>query len=186
MENCSIQKIKEIPITTFISLLLIIIYFLYSSNIISHVPCDNNLASNIMSSFVHTDPTHLIYNLYAILALSRVETILGSKQFLYLIIFLTIMNSVFETLLKKIIPETPCSIGFSGVLFGILFWEIISNNGMDIFILSSVIPLVLIPSVMDKKSSFSSHFIGMVTGTISGYIYYKMTNGYIDKSKTPL
>ena len=175
MENCSVQKIKEIPITT---------YFHYSSNIISYIPCDNNLASNILSNFVHTDPTHLIYNLYAILALSRVETILGSKQFLYLIIFLTLMNSIFETLLKKIVPKIPCSIGFSGVLFGILFWEIISNNGMDIFILSSVIPLVLIPSIMDKKTSFSSHFIGMITGTISGFIYYKMINGHIDKENS--
>jgi membrane associated rhomboid family serine protease len=183
MENCSVQKIKEIPVSTSIAALLITIYFSYSFGSMTYIPCNNDVFSNFLCSFIHIDATHLIYNLYAVFALSRVEMILGSRQFLNLIFFILIMNSIFETILKHFIHSINCSIGFSGVLFGILFWEIISNNGLDIFILSSIIPLILIPSFLDKNTSLSSHFIGLLTGTISGYIYYKMFVGHVDVPK---
>lgn len=65
------------------------------------------------------DYYHLSSNLLGLYAISRIEYRIGLKKFILLIVFLLIFNSIIEMALYKTVPTTKCSVGFSGVLFGI-------------------------------------------------------------------
>ena len=124
-------KVKIVPISSFIAVSIITIFSLYLTNVIKTIPCGDTVLSSFYSNFLHIEPAHLIGNLTALYALSRVERAIGSKQFIALIIFLLVFNSIVESIIHKRYPNIPCSIGFSGVLFGIMSWEMITNNKFD-------------------------------------------------------
>ena len=117
------KNFKEHPICSFISVLIILIFSLYATNAIKIVPCEKDMLSIFMSQFVHTDFFHLASNLYGIYSLSRVEHKYGPKKFFSLIFFLLLLNTIAEAILHKLI-KSPCSIGFSGILYGVLTFEI--------------------------------------------------------------
>lgn len=167
------NSLKNNPISAFIATVVIVIFSLYTTNAIKTIPCDKNMVDNFKSTFVHVDRLHLMSNLYALYALSRVERELGTKKFLILIIFLVCINTIIETSLHKITNKIPCSIGFSGILFGIMAYEIITQRGIDPYILSSILIMVITPSLKSSKVSFSGHLIGTVSGVISALIYSK-------------
>ena len=121
------KNFKEYPICSFISVLIIIIFSLYLTNAIKTIPCDKDMKSIFISQFIHTDFLHLLSNLYGIYSLSKVEYKYGPKKFFGLLIFLLIFNTIFEGILHKII-KTPCSIGFSGVLYGVLTFDMIYGD----------------------------------------------------------
>jgi membrane associated rhomboid family serine protease len=110
-------------------------------------------------------------NLYAIYAISRVERKLGTKKFIYLTIFILIINTILETIAKSLKPSLPCSIGFSGVLFGIMTYELVSEKDLDIYILSSIAIMLAAPSMKNNNVSLISHAIGAFTGIIGGLLY---------------
>lgn len=69
----------------------------------------------------------------------------------------------------------PCSIGFSGILFGLFTWELVSKKKFDVEILIAMIIMVVGPSLRSKKVSLSGHAIGAVSGIIAG-ISWKYIN----------
>ena len=73
-----------------------------------------------MSNFVHVDAAHLISNLYALYAISRVEEKMGFKPFIWLIVFLLSFNTLVHYMLRSVFKDMKCSIGFSGILFGLI------------------------------------------------------------------
>jgi membrane associated rhomboid family serine protease len=162
------------PITSFLSVSIVIIFSLYFTNTIKSVPCETDLGSIFISNFIHTDFLHICSNLYGLYSLSRVEQRIGSKKFFILIIYLLIINTVFETILHKLI-KTPCSIGFSGVLYGVLTFELFSNlKSIDITLVSAVVLNIIISKISSKNSSLSGHLIGALTGVIGGLLYYNL------------
>jgi membrane associated rhomboid family serine protease len=162
---------KNVPVSIFISVFIIVIFSLYSTSVIKIIPCNKNMIPAFCSNFVHIEPEHLILNLYALYSLSRVEIMIGSKQFAILIIFLLFVNTLFESILHKLYPSLQCSIGFSGILFGIMTWELITNKGFDLYIATSIIAMVLIPSITNKKASLEGHIIGAISGIIGGFVW---------------
>lgn len=157
-------------VSTFLGISIIIIFLLYWVNLIKTIPCNNDLTSAIKSHFIHTDPFHIVSNLYALYAISRVEQKMSSKKFILLILFIVLVSSVLEVVVHKIIPSIPCSIGFSGVLFGLMTWELVTEKTIDIYLLSSIVMLVYASS-RGKNISLSGHAIGAFTGSLAGLMY---------------
>ena len=126
------KNIHDVPVSVFISVCIIIIFLLYITSILKSIPCNNDVISIFISNFVHTNFLHLFSNLYAIYALSRVEQAIGGKQFIILVVFLLVLNTLLETLVNRKL-NIPCSIGFSGVLYGIMTWELVTQKHLDFF-----------------------------------------------------
>lgn len=167
------KNIQDIPVTAFIAISLIIVFSLYLTSAIKTLPCDRDMISNFFGNFVHTDPYHIMANLYALYALSRVEQQLGTKKFFSLIAFLLFFNTLFETSLHYIKKDLPCSIGFSGILFGIMTLEIVLNKGIDFYIVTSISAIVLLPSIQNPNVSLTAHIIGSISGIIAALLYSK-------------
>ena len=170
MEN---NLLKNIPISLSLAIVNIIIFSLYLTTAFKHIPCNKDAISIFWCNFIHIEPSHLMANLYALYALSRVERDIGSKKFTALIIFLLIFNSIMETIMHKIFPTIPYAIGFSGVLFGIMTWEIVSKQKLDMVLVSSIAAMVIIPSMKNSNTSFMGHSIGAISGIIGGLLWKK-------------
>ena len=166
-----LNQYKNVPVSAFFSVVIIIIFLLYFTTIFKTIPCGNTVLEQFYSNFIHTDIYHISANLYALYALSRVERKMGTKKFLYLIIFLLAFNTLLEILAKKLKPELQCSIGFSGVLYGVMTWELVTEKDLDIYILSSIIIMTVLPSLKSKNISLLSHGIGAFSGVISALVY---------------
>jgi membrane associated rhomboid family serine protease len=172
--DISVPKISDIPVSTFVGISIIIIFCLYTVNILKYIPCGKDFVSVFSANFIHIESYHFMSNLYALYALSRVEKELGAKKFFTLLIFLLIFNTIIEVVIHKLIPTIPCSIGLSGVLFGIMTYEIISKNELDFFIITSIIATVAMPSIMSRRVSLLAHSIGAFSGIIGGLLYKKI------------
>lgn len=168
------KDIKNVPVSLMLAVTIIVVFSLYFTTAIKTVPCGNDVMSSFMANFVHIDPQHLIVNLYALYALSRVEERIGSKQFFALIIFSLIFNTIVESAIHRW-RDTPCTIGFSGVLFGLLTWELVTTRELDLYLLAAVAAMVIVPSMVDRKVSLIGHAVGAVSGIISGLIWVKLS-----------
>ena len=161
-------------ITNFIIIILFIIFSLYRTLFLTSLPCKKNLLSVFLSNFVHIDFYHLIANLFVLYSLIRIELEIGFKKFFFLITFLTLFNTILELFYFKLYPTSKCSIGFSGVIFGLLTWELVKNKKLDFTLLAYIIMIVIAPSVNNPQVSLSGHAIGAFSGIISGILYNKI------------
>jgi hypothetical protein len=130
---------REVPVSAFLAVSIIIVFSLYTTSAINEIPCGKTVMSSFMSAFVHTKPYHMAANLYALYALTRVEQEIGPKKFFGLILFILALNVIMEAGMHKLNPELPCSIGFSGVLFGVTAWDMVRTKKLDFFLITSLI-----------------------------------------------
>jgi membrane associated rhomboid family serine protease len=168
---------KDVPISVFISLSIIIIFLLFNAKVLTSIPCGKSIHDVFLGNFIHVDPTHLISNMYALYTISRVEQEMGFTPFIYLLIFLLIVNTLLEFYIRSIWKDIPCSIGFSGILFGLFTWELVSNKKVDAEMLIAIIIMVVGPSMNHKNISISGHFIGAISGVIAGIVWKSINNG---------
>ena len=161
---------KDVPVCSFLMVSMTLIFSLYVTTAIKEVPCGKSVMSSFCSNFVHMDFYHLTSNLIALYSLSRIEREIGALLFIQLLVFLLVVNTVLEVSLHKIFPSTKCSIGFSGILFGLITWDLITTKDLDIYLLISIFTMVVIPSLKRKNISLSSHCIGAVSGIIGGIL----------------
>ena len=172
--NEHINRFQYIPVSIFLAVSLFVISLLYLTTVIKIIPCGKDVLSNFYSNFTHVDIFHLIGNLSGLYVLSRVEQNIGSKQFIKLLVFLLVFNTITESIMHQIIPSTQCSIGFSGVLFGIATWELITTREVDYAAVLAIIFSAIRPTVNQIKTSISGHVIGAIGGVISGIIWSAM------------
>ena len=166
---------RDVPVSSFLAISIIFVFSLYITTLIKTIPCGKDLMSVFYSNFVHVDVYHLSGNLLALYALARVEKDIGSKPFAGLIGFLLMFNSILEVMLHKMFPDdVPCSIGFSGILFGIAAYELITTKKIDVILVLSIIFMVVLPSYKNAKASLSSHIIGALSGIIAGFYSLKI------------
>jgi membrane associated rhomboid family serine protease len=165
------QQFKDVPVSLFLAVSIVVIFALYVTAIIKTVPCGKNVLSMCCSNFVHIETYHLMANLLALYAITRVERDIGPKRFASLILFLIIFTSVIEVIVHKIFVGFPCSVGFSGILFGIMTWELITKKGLNLIIILSIIGIVAMPSVQNSKVSLIGHAVGAITGVIGGLLW---------------
>jgi membrane associated rhomboid family serine protease len=171
----SLKQFNDIPVSLFLAVSIIVVFSLYITTAIKTIPCGKDIMSLFFSNFVHIDPYHLMVNLFALYALSRVERELGAKKFISLIVFLLIFTSVTEVMIHKVYPYIPCSIGFSGVLFGIMTWELVSKKELDIVLIFTIIGMVVLPSIQNSKASLLGHAVGAVAGIVGGILWKKLS-----------
>ena len=167
-------QLKNIPISISIGILIIIIYSLYLTKAIVSLPCGKNLVSIFYSNFVHIKMSHLAVNLFALYALSGIEKDVGPRVFFSLVAFLLFFNTIIYYFLRKLIPSIPCSIGFSGVLFGISAWELVTTKEFNILLILSILAMVMVPTIQDPKASLVGHSIGALTGVMGGLIWNRI------------
>ena len=153
---------KNTPLTSFLFVMMTVIFSMYYTTLLKKIPCEKDLTSVLVSNFIHTKPTHFFYNMYAVYAMSRIETKMGFKKFAMLITFALIVNSIIETLAHKIY-ESPCSIGFSGVLYSVFTYDFMATNEVDLYMMTALIAKVF---VGDKDSSIIGHLTGVVSGIL--------------------
>lgn len=162
---------NDVPVSVFIALSIIIIFLLFNAQVITSLPCGKSIQDVFMSQFVHVDTLHLVSNLYALYAISRVEKEMGFKSFIWLIIFTLSFNTLVEFIIRQIWSDLPCSIGFSGILFGLMTWEMVSKKEFDTELFLAIVIMVVGPSLKSKKVSLSGHAIGAVSGIIAGILW---------------
>ena len=172
MEN---QYFKNIPVSLFIATSIVVIFSLYITTAIKTIPCGKDIMSVFMGNFVHIDPYHLLANLFGLYSLARIEREIGTKRFIGLLVFLLLFTSTTEVIIHKLHDDMPCSIGFSGVLFGLIAWEMVSKRELDFVLLVSIIMLVAAPSVNNQKASLMGHAIGAISGVVGGIIWKKFS-----------
>jgi membrane associated rhomboid family serine protease len=165
------KEIKNVPLSAFIAVSIIVIFSLYTTTLIKTIPCGKDLLSVFYSNFVHLELYHLIGNVIGLYVLSRVEEEIGAKKFAILISFLLIFNTIVESSIHKIFPNTTCTIGFSGVIFGILTWELITTKQIDFLAILSLLSMILLPISHTSNVSLSSHIIGSIGGIFSGIVW---------------
>ena len=171
-EKMEFAHFKDIQVSLFIAVSVVIVFALYITTAIKTIPCGKNLMSIFCSNFVHLEPSHLIANLFALYNLARVEKQLGHKKFGCLIVFLLIFTTIVEVSAHKLFSDLKCSVGLSGILFGIMSWELITKRGLDLMIVLSIIGVVVTPSVQNSKgASLLGHTIGAIAGIIGGLLW---------------
>lgn len=166
-----LENIKNIPVTISVSMVLIVIFFLYNLNILTALPCGRNIYNIFATSFTHVNISHLLSNLIAFYALSRVEVEMGKKSFIWLLVFLITFNTIVEYIVRNVWKNIKCSIGFSGILFGITTWEIILEKNITIEVIVAIIAMVIGPSLQGGNLSLEGHAIGAISGIIGGLLW---------------
>tara|TARA_Y100000389_G_C17420770_1_gene496576 strand:+ start:774 stop:1343 length:570 start_codon:yes stop_codon:yes gene_type:complete len=166
---------KDVPVCIIISISIIMIFLLYITSIIKSIPCGKDIKSVFLSNFIHLDFYHLLSNLIALYALASIEQQIGLKRFLCLIIFILCFNTVIETIIHKIFPTIPCSVGLSGLLFGLTSWNYVKNKEISLNLLASISFVTIIPSLKSSKVSLIGHAVGSVSGIIAGLIWNKIS-----------
>lgn len=166
------EYIEKIPICVFLSTVIIIVFLLITFMNIKSFYCDNKLLESFYSNFIHIEPYHLGSNLFSLYAISRIEKKLGSKNFFFLLLSILSINTIIEYVLKKNF-DICCGIGFSGVLFSLFTFELIISKKLDLYLISSIILSVYVPSVNNENISFWGHATGTITGLIIGTLYKK-------------
>ena len=165
------KHFNDIPVSVFIAISMIIVFLLFNAKVLTALPCGKGIHEVMMSNFVHIDTMHLVSNLYALYAISRVEQEMGLKPFVWLLIFLLVFNTLAEVAAKSIWKELPCGIGFSGILFGLFTWELVSKKTIDVELILAIVIMVVGPSLQNKKISMSGHAIGALSGIVGGIIW---------------
>jgi len=128
----------------------------------NEVPCEGDFISNIKCDFIHIRFTHLLLNLAGIYVLSNIEKTIGKEKFLKLLLFIIAITSVIESQFYN----HYCSIGFSGILYGLLAYQMLMLKKIEIDII--IVLLLLYFTQKKDVTSNSFHLIGFVTG-IAGY-----------------
>lgn len=170
-EEITINTIINRPVFALISSGLIFITILYVFGVLKELPCGEGPLNGLNRAFVHVDSAHIISNLFVFYILSRIEVTHGAGVFILLIVQITFIATVFELILKELI-DIPCSIGFSGVLFGLAVWELLYDKNIDLALLFGVAAMVITPSLHNPRASLIGHGLGAIAGLLVS-LYYK-------------
>lgn len=162
-------------VSNFLGVSIVVIFLLYTFTIVKSIPCGRDILSTFCRNFVHTEPTHLLTNIFALFAISKVEEQLGSKHFFRLILFILTFDTIIESTLA-VFFQFKCSIGISGLLFGLTSYEMLMKNGnpkIDSYLVIAIILLLSVKS-FDKRTSFVGHLVGSLSGIVAGFAWRKI------------
>lgn len=177
------HKITNKPVSYTLICVLLIIYILYVIKYIKKIQC-NNILSVLGTNFVHTNIYHILINLFALYIFSDIEQQLGSFNFLYLICFILIFNTLVQYYFKKSC-NISCINGFSGVLYGFVIYYFIVFKKLNIEMIIIILGMLIIPIYNKSPSIITSYIINIISGLISGFLwkYYKKIYYYFNESK---
>lgn len=157
--------------TSVIIVKLCVIFAMYRIGILENITCDTDFGSVLSRNFIHTDLQHLLSNVLMVIILYRIENEIGLYNYIQLIISILISVSLLEMFASRVF-KLKCSIGYSGVIFALIAWEVAKNQKLDIFGVMYLL-LILYPSVKNNNISFSGHLIGIISGILVYYLFYE-------------
>lgn len=165
------------PISYALGGLLVVLFVLYGTKG-SAPPCGDSAIQAIQRHFVHASLPHLMANLFALYAVLHVEVYLGLARYILLLIILftltTLGDMAMRALTKKAGKTPVCSIGFSGILFGLLTWEIVYMGRLDWRLLLAIGVVVVLPTIQNPRASLTGHAMGALAGLVAGLAFKKI------------
>jgi len=157
------EKMQAGAILTTLALFMIVLYF-------GHVPLPHTSITGvdyILRSFYHADIVHLFSNLLVLMRMSDLGLLMSPGRLVQLLLFLTIVSSLILYGINSLLPGSErVSIGFSGVLFGLI---VVKNLllGSPLETVLTDVGLLLLPGLVQPNVSFLGH----LSGSIAGFIY---------------
>ena len=163
----------DYPITSFLIILLVSIYiYQYIDTPIMILNIKNLFLQKLVSTFLHLDGFHLFQNCITLNNFRFIESIITSKEYIKMILFLVVINSVIWNIMSELF-FIRFSIGFSGVLFGLI--TIFPQNSLFGFHINKYLfPFVMLflMQLLVSNISFMGHLIGIISGHLYLYLYY--------------
>lgn len=163
------------PVTSFMITVLIVVFAMYSIGVLKDIPCGEGVLKGLNRTFIHANWKHIASNLFAFIVLSRIEDRYGPKFFGILIVNLLVITTMIELLAFQFF-NVPCSVGFSGIIFGLISWELMNEKDINLTLFLGLAGMVVYPTLQDSKASLLGHGIGAVAGLLVS-AYYKGNNG---------
>jgi membrane associated rhomboid family serine protease len=156
-----------------VSIVLVAIWIAYATKKLTKIPCQNTLLAGVQRNFIHIELPHLAANLFTFWVLSRIEDRMGSAVYAGLIAALLVIFTLSEYAIgRAAIGKNPkCSIGFSGILFGLVAWELLTaRTKLDWQLVLALAAMIITPSLASRKVSFTGHLLGAVCGLVLGAV----------------
>lgn len=181
----AVRSITKMPVFIVVSIVLIVIYIGYASGNFKRLPCGPGVIQAFERNIVHVDLSHIAANLGSFFILSTMEVRKGSAHYAIMIATLLFLCTGVELALNKGQTPKQCSIGFSGVLFGLLAWQMVDNQG-QFFEWKTLAALGLAlygTSASNPRASFQGHLIGAGSGLAAGLVAKLITGK--NSSKKP-
>lgn len=165
-------------ITLMIFLTIIFVFFMYQTGFLKTLPCGKDILSIFARNFIHIDPLHLISNITGLVILYKLESGIGMLKFLTIFTIILCLNSVIEWVLYNYVAkDMKCTIGFSGLIFGMALFELINGASCKIAAFVGILAMITIPSIKQNNVSIIGHLTGVLAGAIVGLGYKMMMNG---------
>jgi rhomboid protease GluP len=145
--------------------LMVGILVIYWTGFVTHLPCDQSIISNLSRNFIHVQLFHILSNLFFFYQIRNLELQLGMKSYALLILMLVVTQSLLEFGLQRFI-DLGCSIGFSGILYGLIVWMLVNQPRADQKQLMTILVSIIASSLAMPNLSLSGHLIGFASGLI--------------------
>ena len=159
---------KYRPVSIVIGIALAAIFGLYSSGTINQIDCRNTVGAAVVRDFTHTDLVHFLVNIVSFAYISGVEAREGSLKYVAVVGGVLLLSALATVGLTALF-NVQCSIGFSGVVLGLMAYALVSSETKQFWV-----PLIylLVVSILptDGNVSISGHLIGIAAGSIIGAI----------------
>lgn len=160
------------PVFVGLSLVLIVIATFYMTGQWEQIQCGDEPLLIFQRQFIHVTLRHLLANLFVFFILSRVESKIGSFRFAFLLLQISVWCVVVEYAVSRLI-NVNCAIGFSGILFGLLVWEVMQvNEPLSATVVFTLLLIIILPSLSNPNASLMGHALGAASGALVA-LYYK-------------
>ena len=154
-----------------ISIVLVAVYAAYALGKIKTLPCKAGWLQAFQRNFIHVNLTHLVANLASFWILSRIELQHGTVNYAVLIAAILALFTTAEVVMNRGKEPKQCAIGFSGVLFGLLAWEVVTNHvNLNAQLLVALILSVVGTSLKNPRASLKGHLMGVFVGLVVGAV----------------
>jgi membrane associated rhomboid family serine protease len=130
------------------------------------ISCAATLPAALTRPAAHANVGHLAANLFAFYVLSQsIQPRIGTLNYVLLIAFLWLTTSLMDIAFKQ-----RCSIGFSGVVLGLLVWDLFDRGQLkfDLAALAALAFVWLQPMLAGQSNvSMSGHLYGLLAGLVA-------------------
>jgi membrane associated rhomboid family serine protease len=133
----------------------------------------NDIGSIFISTFFHKKVIFLLSNIYSLFHFIRLQEKIGSVNFFKIFSILVILNTFSDYIYFKLNSKKHINNGLSGVLFGILVWDMMTDKKVNNeYVFNNIITILLLLILKKEHMSFQGHITGIMWGAILS-IFYK-------------
>jgi membrane associated rhomboid family serine protease len=154
-------------------LIIIVLVFIQFSGFVGPNCIDKSFGQYLTRSFLHQDLNHLSTNIFSLWNLLELEKEFKTSKFIMIVLFLLFASAGIHFIMDKVTGNKNCAIGFSGVLYGMIVFQIMLN-GLDIYRAGELLLLILLPSLTRSNISVSGHLSGAIAGLLAGILFNKI------------